>query len=454
MRRIVAVLASAVLAASAGCGSTPGSTSTATGASPAATTGPSATAEPTATLAPTATATPDMRTLLENVAGGNDPGGSELDVVWKTILADVTHEGAADYTPPVTVTAYRGGEVPESACSRGTAARDWAENAFYCPADRSIFYDEAWFEDFSEATGRFAPAAIIAHEWGHHIENVLGYPTLSIQTELQADCFAGLFLANTIEALPGVSGSDADLEQALTTFFELGNSRYTASLWFRPKEHGSAQQRIRAFATGAAASFKSEGLPPPPGLGVATCYGYRDFTPEDYTDLLPYRLLNLPGRSELGIFGGYVIQPEDRLGFATSAVLLRWIPGTTQEILDAIATRFPGLTLKEPSIDLANNLAAGTGVANYAEQASPDLPGGARNGMFALVEPAAGGGALVIFVYRDGPALTEPLDEAGFAQLAEQIALLYEVIARTCGPDDSKVIGEPNLKLVCLTEQQ
>jgi hypothetical protein len=406
--------------------------------------------------APSASPEIDLPTLLANVAGAEgDPADSELNLVWSAILSEVSHVGASGYVAPKEVTAYVGGTAPPSACAVGKPASYWAENAFYCRTDRSIWYDIAWFEDVAGVAGRYAPAAIMAHEWGHHIENVLGIYGLSIRSELQADCFAGLFLANTQEILPGVTGSDDDLAQTLKELFDIGDKRYSASLWFLPGVHGSSQQRIRAFGTGYTASFKSPGLPSPLGRGLATCYGYRDFEPKDYADVSPYRLLLLPGRSETQKGGTLLIDQEARLGFPTSSILLKWLPGDSgAAIVQALAKEFPGITPEPQEIDLGPNVAPGTGIAHYFVQRDPSVPGGVRSGMLGVIQPAAGGGGLAILVSRPNDGISEPLDAAEQQVLAEEIATLYEVLARLCGPDDSGVIGDPNLKLSCLTDQQ
>jgi uncharacterized protein len=403
---------------------------------------------------PAPKATDAVARLLASVAGDATPSGSELDVMWRSVINETRVEGASPYVSPSRLVPYAGGDVPKSACSAGIAARFWRNNAYYCAVDGSILYDAGWVRDFASRAGPYAPVAIIAHEWGHHIQAMLRISGLSIQTELQADCFAGLYLANTEQVLPGITGPADDLTATLKTFFAIGNSRYQASAWFQAGEHGSPQQRIRAFGTGYAASFKTPDQPPPLGRGIAVCYGYKDFAPADFGEVGPFRILNLPGRSEAMVDGWYVVEPEDRLGFPTSAVALRWLRGqSAQEIVAKVGAAIPGLKTYPPSIDLAGQVSPGTGFANYFEQRSPTLPAGVRSGMLGLVQPKAADGGLMILVYRPTPMLSEPLDDQERRELSEQISLLYEVITRLCGPDDSAVVGNTSLKVTCLPDQ-
>ncbi|MCO7219066.1 neutral zinc metallopeptidase [Klenkia sp. PcliD-1-E] len=90
--------------------------------------------------------------------------------------------------------AYPGGEI---GC--GAAPEEVEQNAFYCPPDvgtsneDSISYDRAFLQELADEYGRFLPALIMAHEFGHAVQGRVGYPAndTSINTETQADCFAG-----------------------------------------------------------------------------------------------------------------------------------------------------------------------------------------------------------------------------------------------------------------------
>jgi len=95
-----------------------------------------------------------------------------------------------------------------SACGFGQAAM----GPFYCPSDESVYLDTSFFQDLRDrfhAPGDFAQAYVIAHEVGHHVQNLLGVTAqvessrsnqTSVRVELQADCFSGIF-ANRNQAI-------------------------------------------------------------------------------------------------------------------------------------------------------------------------------------------------------------------------------------------------------------
>ncbi len=452
-----------VMLVGAGCSSVGSVTSVPPGTfppeSPATSSAPTAA---TALASPTLTARPspiddDFSRLIARVAGTPSAPGGELDEMWRAILAENHVTGGLPYAPPAKLVPYYSGEIPSTACAADLPATFWDRNAFYCPADAAILYDETWLRDFAMQTGAYAPAAIVAHEWGHHIQSLLGISGYSIQNELQADCMAGLFLANTENVLPNVPPSDDALTAALTAFFAIGNRHYSSTHWFGDREHGSSQQRIRAFGTGYLASFLTAGYAPPIGRGFAPCYGYQDFKVADLAEIGGYRLINLPGRAERTVNAAYLVDAERRLGYSTSAVILDWLPGATMSDVAVLRDeRYPGLAAggKDlPQIDLGGNVAPGSGTATYAQQRSERIPGGVRSGMLAFIEPSTGGGALLIFVYRPEPPLVEPVDEIEQRVLAEEISTLYEVVGRLCTPDDSGDVSDPNFKPVCLDDQ-
>ena len=368
--------------------------------------------------------------LVDEVTGGDAPAGSRLDVLWTTALRGTPHE--AGYRAPAQVVGYRGGEIPDTPCAAGTNVRLWRFNARPCALDRTIYYDESWLRDFADRIGPFAPAAILAHEWGHHIQQVLGTSTISNQLELEADCYAGMYLAAAEQTSPGVYEIGADLEPALKAFFDLGNAEYDESRWFESGEHGSKVQRMMAFGTGYL----------PIIAGLPWCYGYRDFVPGDHADIGPYRLLNLPGRVERSLGDTFEIAADDRSGVATSDITLVWIDrlpiagaGATPAQLERVrASRFPGL-LPKLVFDPHANVAPGTATAMYVQGGLGDDADAVRSGVLMLTSPADAVGGLVVLASRPGPAPTEPLDDAGAAVLAEELVAVHEIVNRLCTPD-------------------
>lgn len=150
-----------------------------------------------------------------------------------------------------------------------------AVGPFYCPADETIYVDTAFYDDlrsrFGSSGGPLAEMYVIAHEWGHHIQNISGIMTgLDLQDsgptsdgvrlEVQADCFAGAWVgaASTIEAENGVTFlepvTEAQIRDALSAASAVGDDRIqertqgqvTPESW----THGSSEMRQKWFMAG------------------------------------------------------------------------------------------------------------------------------------------------------------------------------------------------------------
>jgi predicted metalloprotease len=155
----------------------------------------------------------------------------------------------------------------QSACGHAQAA----VGPFYCSSDHKVYIDLAFYRDLKErfhAPGDFAQAYVIAHEVGHHVQNLLGIAdkvhaararaseaqgnALSVRMELQADCLAGVwaFHANRSRHIL----ETGDLEQALNAATQIGDDRIQmrARGYVAPESftHGSAEQRVRWFRRG------------------------------------------------------------------------------------------------------------------------------------------------------------------------------------------------------------
>jgi len=136
-----------------------------------------------------------------------------------------------------------------------------ANNAFYCSADHSIYLHQPFLEEQAASAGRYAPAYILAHEWGHLVQDDLGIlesPNFSIQVELQADCFAGAYTAD-LDARDE-RFQDEDLVAATTTLIEVGDPEHYP--WFAPGAHGTSDQRVNAFEAGYNGGFEACTAPP------------------------------------------------------------------------------------------------------------------------------------------------------------------------------------------------
>ena len=180
--------------------------------------------------------------------------------VWTDIFA----RGGRTYRKPTLVLFT--GQV-QSACGYAQAA----VGPFYCPADQKLYIDLAFYRDLQDrfkAPGDFAQAYVIAHEVGHHVQNLLGIAervhgmqqragkqqanALSVRMELQADCFAGIWAAQANQKRrilePG------DVEEGLGAAAAVGDDRIQMATrgYVSPDSftHGSAQQRVRWFRRG------------------------------------------------------------------------------------------------------------------------------------------------------------------------------------------------------------
>lgn len=147
-----------------------------------------------------------------------------------------------------------------SACGTGNAA----VGPFYCPRDERVYLDLSFFADLEArlgAPGDFAQAYVIAHEVGHHVQKLLGAPglttghrsnALSVRTELQADCYAGLWGYHAQAAQRVLE--PGDIEEALNAASAIGDDRLQRQTQgvVVPESftHGSSAQRVHWFRRG------------------------------------------------------------------------------------------------------------------------------------------------------------------------------------------------------------
>ncbi len=158
-------------------------------------------------------------------------------------------------------------DAVESACGFAQSA----VGPFYCPADEKVYIDLSFYRDLKErygAPGDFAQAYVIAHEVGHHVQNLLGISEqvqsaqqglgtidanrLSVMQELQADCFAGVWAHNADEARDLLE--QGDVEEGLNAASSIGDDRLQMESQGRVTPdsftHGSSAQRVNWFQTG------------------------------------------------------------------------------------------------------------------------------------------------------------------------------------------------------------
>lgn len=171
-----------------------------------------------------------------------------LDQYW----AEALPEGFdTEYVPPNDIIAY----YPDEGAPKCGGERLGAENAFYCPANNTIAWDEPGLTiPFYQEVGDAAVGFVIAHEWGHLIQSQLvekEFP-LTIEEELNADCLAGtfagaLFDEGLLEGGPNLEPG-TDLAEAAEGIFLFGDAPDIP--WHDPQAHGTGEQRQTAFEVG------------------------------------------------------------------------------------------------------------------------------------------------------------------------------------------------------------
>jgi len=195
----------------------------------------------------------------------NDPQAQFIGVVLKdteNVWQQVFQRSGQRYQDPTLV--LFDGKVA-SACGMASAA----VGPFYCPGDRKVYLDMAFFRDLDQrfgAPGDFAQAYVVAHEVGHHVQNLLGISDqvtalqqrarskeqandLSVRLELQADCFAGVYGNFNKQYLdPG------DIEEGLRAAAAIGDDmiQKQAQGYVAPESwtHGSSEMRVRWLKQG------------------------------------------------------------------------------------------------------------------------------------------------------------------------------------------------------------
>jgi predicted metalloprotease len=199
------------------------------------------------------------------------PANDEQTRFVRTVLADTEDvwqalfkEAGGQYRDPKLVL-FRGAVA--TACGQGQSAT----GPFYCPGDQKVYIDLDFYDvlrDRLGAPGDFAQAYVIAHEVGHHVQNLLGtsakveamrsrvsetqYNALSVRLELQADCYAGVWANHAQRARQIIEAGDVD--EALNAASQIGDDtlQRNASGHVSPETftHGTSAQRVRWFKRG------------------------------------------------------------------------------------------------------------------------------------------------------------------------------------------------------------
>jgi uncharacterized protein len=189
---------------------------------------------------------------------------ASTDDVWTKVFSDMGKQ----YEQP-TLVLFSG--VWRSGCGTAQAS----SGPFYCPADHKVYIDLSFYQELKTklgSPGDFAQAYVVAHEVGHHVQNLLGIAdqvqnarsqsseaeanALSVKMELQADCFAGAW-ATEADATKHIL-ENGDIEEALNAASQIGDDHLQKSSqgYAVPDTftHGSSAQRVKWFKTGLAAT--------------------------------------------------------------------------------------------------------------------------------------------------------------------------------------------------------
>lgn len=160
-------------------------------------------------------------------------------------------------------------DATQTACGAGQSAM----GPFYCPPDQRVYLDLSFFDEMASrfhAPGQFPQAYVIAHEIGHHVQNLLGISSkveqmrqsmskrdanaMSVRVELQADCLAGVWAYHANQERGGKMIGEGDVDQAIAAATAIGDDRLQRQAQGRvvPDSftHGTSEQRVRWFTRG------------------------------------------------------------------------------------------------------------------------------------------------------------------------------------------------------------
>jgi len=235
--------------------------------------------------------------LSQFAGGGGDGGGGSSQDAGDPTLGQCRTGADANQDPDCALVAdvnsiqgFWGDELPRQANVRYTDARtilfsgqvqtgcgaaDANVGPFYCPVDKHVYLDTTFFKDMLEGRlgargGPFSQAYVLAHEYGHHVQDLLGTmgkvrtqqgaSSGSVRLELQADCYAGIWTKHATSAddsggEPYISDlTQDDINRALDAAAAVGDDRIQKETSGRIDPdawtHGSAEQRMRWFTTG------------------------------------------------------------------------------------------------------------------------------------------------------------------------------------------------------------
>ena len=229
--------------------------------------------------------------VLENLQGAGGGGQQQETTIGRCSAADANTNRECRLSATIqSLDAFWAAAVPaagaqfskpeavsfEAATSTGCGNATSSTGPFYCPPDQTIYLDLGFFDllqsQFGASGGPLAEEYVVAHEYGHHIQNITGEmdgidrqgtgpESDSVRLELQADCYAGMWTNDAVTRVDPVTGvtfldpiTDAQLAEALSAAEAVGDDRIqeqssggvNPDVW----THGSSDQRHNWFVTG------------------------------------------------------------------------------------------------------------------------------------------------------------------------------------------------------------
>ena len=202
----------------------------------------------------------------ENIECRMQGASASLEAYW---VSEAPEIGLSNYVGPQDLILF------DAATTTGCGSASSATGPFYCPPDQMIYMDVTFFDElrsrFGASGGPLAQMYVVAHEWGHHIQNIggilersqdgqTGPASNAVRVELQADCFAGAWTADAA-TVPDSSGvpflqepTEAEIRDALDAAAAVGDDRIQEATQGQVSPHtfthGTSEQRQRWFAVG------------------------------------------------------------------------------------------------------------------------------------------------------------------------------------------------------------
>lgn len=318
----------------------------------------------------------------------------DLDEFWKRQYPAIRGVGRA-YVPPSRFLAYSVSryfpvrlDIHPQCQKRPDALA--GSPASYCLADMTLVRNEAMLAKMFEILGNSAPVTVLAHEWGHHLQLLLGLfsqrllPRYTIQLELEADCFAGVYSKHAAEVSRLLNPTD--YRSGVVSFYYYGDRNLP---WFDDRAHGQPQQRVLAFLLGYR-------------LGPHLCAAWLTYAGQPVLTLGKYLLAVYP---DPGATVERLPNGGTRLKGRETTAEIAWLPDLSAQPastqMTAVATNWLGSSmLLQGEVAPPEEIGGGTAAAlRYRRTRSS----GRVHGILYLHVLSRGGG-IVIDVYADSPA--------------------------------------------------